>query len=395
MNYNINIRQECFGATICNLLTGKREYVTKEELKDILEKDKFPEDSITNTIKEKHNIKFVPLQNKNENNNHFSFADIAYIELTRACNLKCKHCLNNSGIAMKNQFTLEELTNLICKLSKAGIQEIRFTGGEPLVFKNIVNLIKLANDNGIYTSIGTNGTLITKQVAKDLKQAGLKKAVVSIDGTETMHDYIRGVGNYQKTIEGIQNLKDNQIEVRVNAVVMHTNLEDIITLAKQMHKNEVSLFIRRFIESGRGANLENNTLTKNEYDYLRDKLSNELENGKYVNGHYLRNDEGILHRIQLPFNFIKGCKAGQRAIVIMPDGQLHLCGFLAAQGFPSIGNSRDIEDWIQYWNKIHSKDYLSTLRENLDTYNNLPNVQETNCLAYVQRFLNKEESLCL
>lgn len=165
----------------------------------------------------------------------------------------------------------------------------------------------------------------------------------------------------------------------------------MIIFAKKMHKNKTHLFIRRFIESGRGTLLKNNTLNKKDYDYFREKLSNEIKEDKYINGHYLRNDEGIQHRIKLPFNFIKGCKAGQRALVIMPDGDIHLCGFLAAQGFRSIGNIKNIENWKQYWDNIHKEDYLENLRNNLDKYNNIPNIQQTNCLAYVQKMLSDEE----
>ena len=389
MEYNVNIRQEVFGATIMNLRTGKREYVTNEELEKILNYKIFPSNSIINVINEEKNIKYTAL--KNRNINHFSFADIAYIELTRDCNLKCKHCLNNSGQVMPNQFNNNELIKLINELADEGLQEIRFTGGEPLVYKDIYGLINLATTLGLYTSIGTNATLITKDVAKKLKKAGLKKAIVSLDGTEEAHELIRGKGTYTKTIEGINNLKSNNIDVRINSVVMKDNMEDIINLAKKMHKNKTSLFIRRFIESGRGSFLKNNTLTKKDYDYLRNKLSYELENGNYINGHYLRNYEGIVHRINLPFKFTKGCKAGQRALVIMPDGELHLCGFLAAQGFESLGNVRNINDWNEYWNKIHQIDYLKILRNNLENYNSLPNIQPTNCLAYVQRFLNCED----
>lgn len=129
MGYNINIREEIFGATIMNLQNGKKEYVTNNELNDILKYKTFPKDSITKTIDTELNIKFTKLKNKeSKNNNHFSFADIAYIEITRACNLKCSHCLNNSGNEIKNQLTKEECLKLISDLSKEGIQEIRFTG---------------------------------------------------------------------------------------------------------------------------------------------------------------------------------------------------------------------------------------------------------------------------
>ena len=116
MNYNVNIREECFGATVMNLKTGKREYITKDELDKITRNTIFPKDSIANIDNEEYKIKFTELKNKESKENYFSFADIAYIEITRACNLKCKHCLNNSGTKMPNQLTKSELLTLISKL---------------------------------------------------------------------------------------------------------------------------------------------------------------------------------------------------------------------------------------------------------------------------------------
>lgn len=67
------------------------------------------------------------------------------------------------------------------------MQEIRFTGGEPLVHNKIYEFISLAHKLGMYTSIGTNGTLITIEEAKKLKLVGLNKTIVSIDGTEVAY----------------------------------------------------------------------------------------------------------------------------------------------------------------------------------------------------------------
>lgn len=386
MNYNLNIREEVFGATLNNIDLGRREYITKEELKDILESNKFY-DGIASNI-ENPKIKFTKLHSTDIN--HFSFADIAFIELTRACNLRCTHCLNNSGTKMDNQLSKEEILKLIKDLADCGLQEVRLTGGEPLLFQGIYDIIKCATDNGLYVSIGTNGTLVTKEIARKLKEAGLKKAVVSIDGNKDVHDSIRGLGNYDKAFAGLMNLKDEGIVVRINSVIMKSNMEDIISFAKKVNEVEVPLFIRRFIESGRGETLNNNMLTKEDYEHVKNELQQEIDSKEYVNGHYLRNDEGIHPRIKLPFE-IKGCKAGQRAIAIMPDGEIHLCGFLAAQGFESVGNVREISDWYSYWNKIQSHDYLLHLREKLDEYNNQPNVQETYCLAYIQRYITKNK----
>lgn len=110
--YNINIREEMFGGTLFDLKNGKRTYINNEELKEILENNKFPKDLIIEC--EKNNVKFTPL--KINSGKHFSFADIAFIEVTRACNLRCKHCLNNSGEKMSNQLSTEEIFCLIKNL---------------------------------------------------------------------------------------------------------------------------------------------------------------------------------------------------------------------------------------------------------------------------------------
>lgn len=386
--YNINIRKESFGATILNLLNGKRTYVTNEEMDKFEEKAEFPSD-IINILPEK----IVPkITSYDKYGDFFSFADIAFLELTRGCNLRCKHCLNNSGVPEDNQLTYQECYGLIKELSKAGIQEIRFTGGEPLVFEGIYDLIRFASDNGIFVSIGTNGTLITEEIAHKLKASGLKRVVVSLDGTREMHDVIRGKGNYEKTINAIKYLNDEGISIKVNAVIMRSNMDDVITLAKQLHKEKISVFIRRFIESGRGANLKDNMLSKKDYEYVNECLKEELNGGPYVRGHYIRlTDEGKHSRVNLPFELRTGCKAGQRAFVITPNGDIHYCGFLAAQKFPRISNIREIDNWIDFWHKLQKENHLEILEKNLERYNSIPGVQTTNCLAYVQRFLEEEK----
>ena len=145
MNYNLNIREEVFGATLNNIDLGRREYITKEELKDILENNKFY-DGIASNI-ENPKIKFTKLHSTDIN--HFSFADIAFIELTRACNLRCTHCLNNSGTKMDNQLSKEEILKLIKDLADCGLQEVRLTGGEPLLFQGIYGIFSIVGPTSL------------------------------------------------------------------------------------------------------------------------------------------------------------------------------------------------------------------------------------------------------
>ena len=377
--YNFNVREEIFGATILNLETGKRDYISNSELDNLLKFNRLPDDLGEHVSELK--IKYTSLNNKQIN--HFSFADVCYLELTRACNLNCIHCLNNSGRKMSKQLDFEDFSN-------CGIQEIRFTGGEPLVYNKIYDLLAFATNKGIYTSIGTNGTLITEKIAKKLKESGLKKAIISIDGTKEAHDRIRGNGNFERTMQGIHNLESVGIEIRINSVIMKSNMDDIILLAKIMHNEKRNIMLRRFIESGRGENLSNNVLTKKDYIYVNSQLEKELLSDNYINGHYLRkNTERVSKRIVLPFDINNGCKAGMRSIIITPDGNIHLCGFLAAQNFPPIGNVQNVDNWDKFWNDIINKDCLLTLRKKLEQYNKIPNIQQTNCLAYVQNYINR------
>lgn len=126
------------------------------------------------------NIKIIPLEENNKPYK-FSLSDVAFLELTRRCNLHCIHCLNNSGKEIEEEMTKDETINTIKGLCDAGVTDIRFTGGEPLLNKNIYKFIQLCTDNNISTSVGTNGTLINETIAKKLKKSGLKKCVISLD----------------------------------------------------------------------------------------------------------------------------------------------------------------------------------------------------------------------
>ena len=217
---DVTIREEIFGAIIFYNKIGKKFYIDKSEFNNIILNNVFPEDCIVGF---NPNINRVVRLNGKEKDNKFSFADIAYIELTRGCNLRCKHCLNNSGIIGNNEINYDELIRVINELIKAGIFEIRFTGGEPLLYSRIYDVIKYCTDNGIYVSIGTNGTLITETVIKKLKNSGLNKVIISLDGTREVHDSIRGKGNFDKTIAAISLLKKYEIDYKINSVIMKNN----------------------------------------------------------------------------------------------------------------------------------------------------------------------------
>ena len=323
-------------------------------------------------------IKFKVVENKNANyDNIFSFADTVYIELTRKCNLFCKHCLNNSGKKLDDELNKNEIINLINELSLLGAQEIRFTGGEPLLFEGIYEIINCAHNNGLRTSLGTNATLITKDIAHKLKQSGLNNAVVSLDGTKEIHDSIRGKGNFENTMKGLQYLIDADVDVRVNSVIMKNNIKEVIELAKTLNKKGIKLFIRQFVHTGRGKNLKDYSLNNKEYKNVKEQLASELSEN--VQGHNLKNNNGTNSRIPLGFE-ISSCRAGQRTMCITPEGNIFPCGFLASQGFKPLGNVRKIESFCDFWYELTNKDILLNIRKEMKKYNE-KNDEKIKCMA--------------
>lgn len=383
----ILLRKEAFGGTLFNPTTGKRIYITKQEFDELLiNNDLAYELGIIDVQHKQEEVKIKVVENKNSNfSNMFSFADTVYIELTRRCNLFCKHCLNNSGKKVDNELTKDEVMDMINKLSLEGVQEIRFTGGEPLLFEGIYEIINCAHNNGLRTSLGTNATLITKEAANKLKQSGLNNAVVSLDGTKEIHDSIRGMGNFDNAMRGLKHLIEADIDVRVNSVIMKNNINEVIELAKSLNKEGIKLFIRQFVSTGRGKNLKDYSLSNSEYKSVKEQLA--LELSQNVQGHNLKNNNGTNSRIPLGFE-ISSCRAGQRTMCITPEGNIFPCGFLASQGFGTLGNIRNVESFCDFWYELSNKYILLNIRKEMKKYNET-HEEKIKCMAEYYGKMNK------
>jgi len=113
---------------------------------------------------------------------------------TNVCNLRCKHCYQSAGKKLPHELSLEKRLDVIDQLAKEDVFSIAFSGGEPLMDKDIWKVIKRAKENFMYVSVATNGTLITPQVAKRLSDVGVDYVEISLDSVNPeKHDEFRGV----------------------------------------------------------------------------------------------------------------------------------------------------------------------------------------------------------
>jgi MoaA/NifB/PqqE/SkfB family radical SAM enzyme len=135
--------------------------------------------------------------------------------VTRKCNLKCVHCYAQATEeTTSDELTTDEGKALIDDLARFGAPVMLFSGGEPLVRKDLPELAAYAVERGMRAVISTNGTLITASLAKTLKSIGLSYVGISLDGMQGINDKFRGVpGAYDKALEGIRNCQAAGIKV--------------------------------------------------------------------------------------------------------------------------------------------------------------------------------------
>ena len=167
--------------------------------------------------------------------------DYLRVSLTDRCNLRCEYCMPESGIDNKikhsDMLSLEEMFKLIQEFVLLGIKKIRFTGGEPLVRKGAVELIKRVNElEGVKeVTITTNGVLL-EEYAESLVHAGIKRINVSLDTLDSKKykEITRG-GDIQRVFRGIEKAQKVGISpIKINTVLIggfnDDEIEDLVNL---------------------------------------------------------------------------------------------------------------------------------------------------------------------
>jgi 12,18-didecarboxysiroheme deacetylase len=187
--------------------------------------------------------------------------------ITRRCNLKCVHCYAHAkNIPFDNELSTTEGKNLIDDLAEFGVPVILFSGGEPLVRKDLPELADYAVKKGMRAVISTNGTLITPQTARTLKDIGLSYVGISLDGMEEINDRFRGVkGAFKSALEGIENCKKAGIKVGLRFTINKSNagqIPEIFKLLEEMDIPRVCFY--HLVYAGRGSKLVKEDLSHEE-----------------------------------------------------------------------------------------------------------------------------------
>jgi len=187
--------------------------------------------------------------------------------VTRRCNLKCVHCYAHAkNIAFDNELSTSEGKILIDDLAEFGVPVILFSGGEPLVRKDLPELADYAVKKGMRAVISTNGTLITPRIARTLKDIGLSYVGISLDGMEEINDRFRGVkGAFRLALKGIENCKKAGLKVGLRFTINKSNtgqISEIFKLLEEMDIPRVCFY--HLVYAGRGSELVKEDLSHEE-----------------------------------------------------------------------------------------------------------------------------------
>lgn len=252
--------------------------------------------------------------------------------ITNQCNMLCEHCYRDAGSRLEDELNTEEGKKLIREIKAAGFQMMIFSGGEPLMRPDLFELGAYAGKAGLRPVLGSNGTLIDRDMALRLKAAGFMAAGISIDSLDPQkNDGFRKLENALKlTLQGIENLKAVGIPFQIHTTVMDWNvgeLESMADFAVEIGARAFHVFF--LVPTGRGANIEEEALRVAEYEKTLARLMKKqkqvaIEIKPTCAPQFMR----IADKKGLELRFSKGCLAGISYCIISPRGFVQPCAYL-------------------------------------------------------------------
>ena len=249
--------------------------------------------------------------------------------LGEQCNLKCLHCYQENhkyiNLPYKDLLSIyNQFKELLLNLNMKG--HINITGGEPLCNKYLFKILDLIKEDKdlITFSILTNGTLVTKEIAKKIKEYDPYYVQVSVEGGKKTNDLIRGKGTLNKISKGIKYLKDEDIFTSISFTATKLNYKEFPKVVKYAVKHNIdNVWSDRYIPLGDNKNLDLvlNYYETREYLDLMGKERIKLIKRK-------SNTTISMYRalqFQMTNDFAYGCTAGDTLLTVMENGDLVPC----------------------------------------------------------------------
>ncbi len=279
---------------------------------------------------------------------------------TNVCNMYCKHCYRDAGVKASEELSTKEAKKLLEEIARAGFKIMIFSGGEPLMRPDILELVAYATKLGLRCVFGTNGTKITAKMAHDLKAAGAMGMGISLDSlSAAKHDTFRSYpGAWAGAVEGMKNCRAADLAFQIHTTVMDWNekeLESITDFAVELGAVAHHFFF--LVPTGRAATIEEESLRAEAYESVLTRIMKKSEEVKIelkptCAPQFLR----IAGQMGIKTRFRRGCLAGISYCIISPRGKVQPCAYLNME----IGDVRKTP-FDEIWQKSEVFQKLRTL----------------------------------
>ncbi|MDD5694068.1 MAG: radical SAM protein [Bacteroidales bacterium] len=269
---------------------------------------------------------------------YYSAPNSVIFEVTRECNLSCKHCLVSAGNILSDELTLDEVFRILDQLKEMKAFTVNFGGGEPFMRKDFMDILRYASSKYLGIIISTNGYFIDDTILDQLEDIKAFSVQISVDGLRNTHDRFRGrEGSFNKAVTALRKFSDRGYHTTMSTMIMKSNIGEMGSLIDLCIENQISMFkLSSFMPAGRGAsNANNHTLTGHEMRELARFMQQQKEN----HSAQLLIDDKATYPFLLdtspspvcglaPVNEKIGCSAARATINIGPDGTVYPCPFL-------------------------------------------------------------------
>ncbi len=266
-------------------------------------------------------------------------------EVTRSCNLNCVHCRASSEKGpYEGELDRAKAMKVLDQIALAGRPIIILSGGEPLLRRDIFDLASHGTSLGLRMVMATNGTLLTSNIAEDIKASGIKRVSISLDGADAeAHDRFRNVpGAFDSALRGIEILKAAGIEFQINTTVTRHNagrIDKILKMAVGLGAAAHHIFL--LVPTGRARDMVNEEIDSLEYERIlhwfydmRDKVPLHLKATCAPHYYRILRQEARRRGESMDIEtygldaVTRGCLAGTSFCFISHDGIVQPCGYL-------------------------------------------------------------------
>jgi len=175
-------------------------------------------------------------------------ARLVFWEVTKGCNLRCIHCrATATELSSPTDLATRNALDIIDQIATAANPILVLSGGEPLYRSDIFQLARHATNKGLRVALATNGTLVTKDVARMIVDAGVRRVSISLDGADAItHDTFRGIPGAEAAVRGLRNLKALGMSVQINMTIARHNahqLPEVLQLARNLGADALHTFL--------------------------------------------------------------------------------------------------------------------------------------------------------